>query len=360
MTRNTYTGNGTTTDFTFTFTYLDKSHVLVTINGVATTAFTFFTSSTLRFTSAPANGSAIVIYRSTPSTTLLADFTAGSAIREQDLELDLQQVLNVAQELKTYVELQSTAGLLDQITAANTTASSALTSASSAVATANAASTTANGIAATASAANTTANTANTNATNAVNTANSISATATSAVNTATSAQTTANTAQARADRAPALGTAKGWNWNGLTTNTSLDFTSIPSWVKRITVMLVEVSAAGGYFYLQLGTSSGLETTNYVSVSGVIVTAPSANSLAVADGFNLTATGTDAQGLFSGSAILTLAGSNTWVLQSCLGSAFNARSLYSSGSKALSGTLDRIRVSTGSAFDSGFINIMYE
>jgi hypothetical protein len=156
------------------------------------------------------------------------------------------------------------------------------------------------------------------------------------------------------------LGTAKTWNWNGLTTNTALDFTGIPVWVKRITVMLVEVSAAGGYFYLRLGTSSGLETTNYVSVSGVIVAAPSASSLAVTNGFNLTATGTDAEGLFSGSAILTLAGSNTWVLQSCLGSAFNARSFYSSGSKALSGTLDRISVFTGTAFDSGSINIMYE
>jgi hypothetical protein len=127
MTRNTYTGNGVTTDFTFSFPYLSQSHVLATINGVATTAFTFFSSSTLRFTTAPADGAAVVIYRSTPNSALLADFTAGSAIREQDLELDLQQNLYTSQELKTFVEQQSTAGLQEQITAATNTANTALT-----------------------------------------------------------------------------------------------------------------------------------------------------------------------------------------------------------------------------------------
>ena len=39
--------------------------------------------------------------------------------------------------------------------------------------------------------------------------------------------------------------TAKAYNWNGLTTNTSLDFTGIPSWVKRITVMFSGVSTNG-------------------------------------------------------------------------------------------------------------------
>jgi hypothetical protein len=152
------------------------------------------------------------------------------------------------------------------------------------------------------------------------------------------------------------LGTAQN------ATGANIDFTSIPSWVKRITVMLVGVSSAGGYFYLRLGTSSGFETTNYISVSGVITNVPAANTLSVTDGFNLTATGTDAAALFSGSAILTLAGSNTWVLQSCLGSAFNGRAFFSSGSKSLAGTLDRVQLlaSGGSPFDAGSINIMYE
>jgi hypothetical protein len=139
ITRNTYTGNGTTKDFTFTFTYIFKSHIYVTVNGTATTAFTFFAASTIRFNTAPPNGASIVIYRSTPSEYLLADFTPGSAIREQDLETDLQQVLNVAQELQTYIDLQATAGLQAQITAVAATANSASTASASAVATANSA-----------------------------------------------------------------------------------------------------------------------------------------------------------------------------------------------------------------------------
>jgi hypothetical protein len=199
-TRNTYIGNGVTTDFTFTFSYLDKSHVQVTIDNVATTAFTFFAAATLRFTVAPANGSSIVIYRSTPTDALLADFTAGSAIREQDLELDLQQVLNVAQELTTFVEQQSPAGLQEQVTTASANAAAAVTAANAAQTTATTAYTTANSIAATATAANTTATSALTTATAANTTANGIAATASSALSTANSATTTANTALATAN----------------------------------------------------------------------------------------------------------------------------------------------------------------
>lgn len=138
LSTNSYTGNGTTTDYALTFSYLDSSHVKASINGTPTTAFTFLTASTIRFTAAPANGAAIKIYRETPSTSLLADFSAGSAIREQDLELDLQQVLSVTQEVKDYVDEQDTATLLAQVNTANSNASSAVTTANSALSTVSA------------------------------------------------------------------------------------------------------------------------------------------------------------------------------------------------------------------------------
>lgn len=185
VTQNTYTGNGSTQNYVFSFTYLDPSHVKASINGTPTTDFTFFNASTLRFNTAPANGAAIRIYRETPSDNLLADYTAGSALREQDLELTLQQVLNVAQETQTFAENQSTTGLQAQITIANNNANLAVT-------TANAASATANGLAASIT-------TANTNASNAVTTANNASTTAGNAVTTANNAQTTANAALSRA-----------------------------------------------------------------------------------------------------------------------------------------------------------------
>lgn len=168
ITQNTYTGNGTNQDFVFSFTYLDHTHVKATINGTPTTAFTFFNASTLRFNTAPANGAAIRIYRETPSDNLLADYTAGSALREQDLELTLQQVLNVAQETQTFAANQSTTGLQAQITTANNTANNALVVANNANTTASGLSSSITTANANASAAVTTANNANTTASNAL------------------------------------------------------------------------------------------------------------------------------------------------------------------------------------------------
>ena len=104
-TRSTYTGNGATTDFTISFSYIDRSHVYVSINSAVTTAFSFFNSTTIRFDSAPAAGASIVIYRVTPFESILADFTPGGALREQDLELDLNQLLYCIQETSTNLAL---------------------------------------------------------------------------------------------------------------------------------------------------------------------------------------------------------------------------------------------------------------
>ena len=49
-TQNTYTGNGSTTNYSFTFEYLKQSDVKVTLDTVATTAFTFANATTISFT----------------------------------------------------------------------------------------------------------------------------------------------------------------------------------------------------------------------------------------------------------------------------------------------------------------------
>lgn len=72
---NNYTGDGSTTNYSFTFEYLEQSEVKVTLDGVATTAFTFANATTLSFTSAPANGVDIYIYRDTNVDTLKATFS---------------------------------------------------------------------------------------------------------------------------------------------------------------------------------------------------------------------------------------------------------------------------------------------
>ena len=199
-TQNTYTGNGSTTNYSFTFEYLKQSDVKVTLDTVATTAFTFANATTIAFTSAPASNVAIRIFRDTAIDLLSATFFPGSAIKAEDLNQNFTQSLYVTQE--------SDADAASATTTANTaktTADTALTNSSAAVTTANAASTT--------------ATTADTNASAAVVTANAASATATTASTDSASAVTTANTASTNASAAVVTANAADANATTALTN---------------------------------------------------------------------------------------------------------------------------------------------
>ena len=211
VTENTYTQSGSTTNYSFTFPYLQQSDVKVTVAGTASTAWTFHNATTVKFNTAPANGAAIRIYRDTADTNLSATFYAGSAIKSQDLNDNFTQNLYVTQESANEATTATTTAETATTTAnsATTTANGAVTTANSAVATANAATTTAgnavttaNSAVTTANAATATANTASTNASNAVTTANTANTTAGNAVTTANGAVTTANGAVTTANTA--------------------------------------------------------------------------------------------------------------------------------------------------------------
>jgi hypothetical protein len=138
---------------------------------------------------------------------------------------------------------------------------------------------------------------------------------------------------------------------------TSVDFTSIPSWVKRITVMFSGLSTSGTSNYLvQLGDAGGVENTGYVSA--VNNGGSSATSTA---GFLFTQS-TLAASLQSGSMIISLLGSNTWVEQGC-GVIAAGGMCFMAGSKTLSDTLTQVRITTVNGtdtFDAGSINILFE
>jgi hypothetical protein len=72
ITQNTYTGNGSTVLYSFTFPYLETTDVKVTVNGVITTAYTFANATTIQFNTAPVAGAAIRIYRDTDDASLSA------------------------------------------------------------------------------------------------------------------------------------------------------------------------------------------------------------------------------------------------------------------------------------------------
>jgi len=142
------------------------------------------------------------------------------------------------------------------------------------------------------------------------------------------------------------------------TSGTSIDFTSIPSWVKRITVMFDGVSTNGtSPICIQLGDSGGIETTGYNGGSTNQTPSYVANTV----GLNINA-GTTAAAQIMGHAILTNISGNTWVLSS--GSQISANNITAAGgSKATSATLDRVRITTVNGtdtFDAGSINILYE
>jgi hypothetical protein len=106
VTQNTYTGDGATVLFSFTFPYLETTDIKVSVNGTITTAYTLANATTVQFNSAPANGTAIRIFRLTDDSALTATFYPGSAIRSQDLNENFTQIIYKAQETSNY-SLQS-------------------------------------------------------------------------------------------------------------------------------------------------------------------------------------------------------------------------------------------------------------
>ena len=94
-----YTGNGSTTAYAVPFSYRAQADVAVTIDGVATTAFTWDgAGSNITFTSAPANASSIEIRRTTSQASRLVDYADGSVLKENDLDTDSQQGFFMGQE----------------------------------------------------------------------------------------------------------------------------------------------------------------------------------------------------------------------------------------------------------------------
>lgn len=146
------------------------------------------------------------------------------------------------------------------------------------------------------------------------------------------------------------------------TSGTAIDFTSIPSWVKRITVMFdkVTVNTTSSVIIVQIGSGS-VTTSGYVSqaVQG------NAGSGVITNGFYGYSSGGNATYSNSGLMTLSLITSNTWVENSIFNYT-NVTSIGSIGSGAsptLSGALERVRITTSAgtaAFTGGTINIMYE
>ena len=144
------------------------------------------------------------------------------------------------------------------------------------------------------------------------------------------------------------------------TSGTSIDFTSIPSWVKRITMMLNGVSTSGTSLPLVRMGAGSIEITGYVSTGQSITggvggaNTSSTAGMVINDG--------SATNLRTGHMFLTHMGSNLWISSHSM-RVTTAACVFGAGTKTLSGTLDRVRLTTVNGtdtFDAGSVNILYE
>jgi hypothetical protein len=165
------------------------------------------------------------------------------------------------------------------------------------------------------------------------------------------------------------LTTGTGAIYNGLqastaqvtTSGTSIDFTSIPSWVKRITVMFNAVSTSGTSApIIQIGTSSGPTVTGYNGQSINCLGSGTLTGSTSTIGFPFRSTSASAS-LYGSCTISNLNGNN-WVCSGVFNDGSNGN-ITMSGGVTLAATLDRVRITTTNGtdtFDAGSINILYE
>ena len=101
--RTTYTANGSTATFSFSFPYISTAHIKAYVNGTEDTGITFPTSSSITLSSTPANGATVLIKRISNPSARLVDFQDGSVLSASDLDQSANQNFFMAQETEDEV-----------------------------------------------------------------------------------------------------------------------------------------------------------------------------------------------------------------------------------------------------------------
>jgi hypothetical protein len=145
------------------------------------------------------------------------------------------------------------------------------------------------------------------------------------------------------------------------TSGTAIDFTSIPSWVKKITVIFNGVSTNGTSVKLiQIGSGS-ITTSGYTAYSLSLNSAGGLGMTNSTAGFPYFSNA--AADVNFGLMTLILINSNTWVSNHSMIQSATQTLNGAGASSALSGTLDRLRITTVNGtdtFDAGSVNILME
>lgn len=146
-----------------------------------------------------------------------------------------------------------------------------------------------------------------------------------------------------------------------LTNQTAPDFTNIPSWVKRITLMLQGVSTnSTGNPLIQLGTGA---TPTYAT-SGYLGASSSMDSVvsttAYTTGFGIRSS--LAANILHGNIIIANVTGNVWTASGNIAWSNSAAIVITAGSVSLGAALTAVRlyIDGTQQFDAGTINIIYE
>jgi len=148
------------------------------------------------------------------------------------------------------------------------------------------------------------------------------------------------------------------------TSGTSIDFTGLPAWIKRITVILSGVSLSGtSNPLIQLGTGSTTFTTSGYSSASTYTNNSANNSLGATatNGCIFFANGTAAAAV-SGNITITNVSGNAWVFSGA-GYHTSGLTLTTGGIVTLGAVLTAVRITTVNGtdtFDAGTVNILYE
>jgi hypothetical protein len=145
---------------------------------------------------------------------------------------------------------------------------------------------------------------------------------------------------------------------------TSVNFTDIPSWVKRITVIFSGVSTNGSsLIQVQLGTGATptYATSSYSAISSSVAITGGTGGTNATSGFVISTS--SASGVRHGHMVLTPVSGNTWVSSHVIGDAGITFTAQGGGNIGLGAVLTAVRITTVNgtdSFDAGSFNILYE
>lgn len=146
------------------------------------------------------------------------------------------------------------------------------------------------------------------------------------------------------------------------TSGTAINFTGIPSWANRVTVMFDGVSTNGSDFVaVRLGTSDGVDSANYTGTA--VYYLGSNNGVANNIGTGVSIPLGSSSTVRVGTIVFTRITGNRWAFSGMVSDAATPAPAWVSGMKALSGVLDRLQITTNNGadtFDAGSASLLIE